>query len=333
MVDRPRIRRFDIRAYLDERGVGYEEAGAPNVGDGYIGVNCPFCDDHRNHLGIHLETKRWKCWRCATSGDLFDLMRYFEPRISVDEYRERLRGRGSEGELSFLERVQEVMDPSPVARRISPSRKSRVPLPREFEYIDELSEPRFAHDPARLIGLRYLENRGFDMVTAVDFELGVCAIGPYMGRLIVPVQDEKGQQVGFVARDMSGKARVKYLVPPGFERTDYLYSIHRVVAGAELVLVEGVTDVWCTGDCAVATLSSALSPVQLRQIVSRRPLQVTIMWDGDAIAKAFRTAERIRPFVPRTRVVPLPFGADPASLGKGRVNQLLNGEGAHPQKI
>ena len=49
---------------FDEYHVPYYTAGAPNTSPGWISIRCPFCNDHSNHLGVHLETGKVHCWKC-----------------------------------------------------------------------------------------------------------------------------------------------------------------------------------------------------------------------------------------------------------------------------
>ena len=90
-------RNFDIRDYFDSEGVQWWDEG-DNVTDGWVNINCCFCSDHANHLGINLENKMFHCWSCDESGDLIDLIRRLEglsfakARLRLEDFQEvRLR--------------------------------------------------------------------------------------------------------------------------------------------------------------------------------------------------------------------------------------------------
>ena len=55
---------FDIVAYLDEKGIEYVTEGK-NVSAGWIGLQCPYCSDQSNHLGVCLDGKGFSCFRCG----------------------------------------------------------------------------------------------------------------------------------------------------------------------------------------------------------------------------------------------------------------------------
>jgi hypothetical protein len=55
---------MDIVELLEENNVRIWTRGN-NVSKGWIGLNCPFCDDATNHLGIKLSDYRCRCWKCG----------------------------------------------------------------------------------------------------------------------------------------------------------------------------------------------------------------------------------------------------------------------------
>jgi hypothetical protein len=38
---------------------------SPNVSRGWAGTACPFCNDHSDHLGLHIQTGALSCWKCG----------------------------------------------------------------------------------------------------------------------------------------------------------------------------------------------------------------------------------------------------------------------------
>ena len=56
---------MNIIEYLqDEVGIKVSIDGK-NVSTGWIGVQCPFCNDETNHLGIRINDLRCSCWKCG----------------------------------------------------------------------------------------------------------------------------------------------------------------------------------------------------------------------------------------------------------------------------
>jgi len=59
----------DIRALFNDLDISYSESGK-NVSEGWIGVQCPFCGDHSNHLGVNIDSKVISCFSCGTTGNV-----------------------------------------------------------------------------------------------------------------------------------------------------------------------------------------------------------------------------------------------------------------------
>lgn len=53
---------MNVRDYLEEKGFSPVESGDN------LQINCPFCDDDRNRLGIHNVTGQWNCFNCGEKG-------------------------------------------------------------------------------------------------------------------------------------------------------------------------------------------------------------------------------------------------------------------------
>lgn len=54
---------------LDKENIKWWDSGK-NVGDDYINITCPFCDDSSNHCGINKQRYFFKCLRCSKGGSL-----------------------------------------------------------------------------------------------------------------------------------------------------------------------------------------------------------------------------------------------------------------------
>ncbi len=57
----------DLTSMFQAAGVNYWTDGA-NVGRDYVNIQCVFCDDQSNHLGIHVEEYFYRCFRCEARG-------------------------------------------------------------------------------------------------------------------------------------------------------------------------------------------------------------------------------------------------------------------------
>lgn len=54
----------DVERLLRDFRVNYATSG-PDVSQGWIGVRCPWCNDHGQHLGICLDNNAVSCWKCG----------------------------------------------------------------------------------------------------------------------------------------------------------------------------------------------------------------------------------------------------------------------------
>jgi hypothetical protein len=54
---------IDIISIYQKYNIKYWTEGK-NVQPGWINIQCPFCDDHSNHLGFNVEKQYYFCWKC-----------------------------------------------------------------------------------------------------------------------------------------------------------------------------------------------------------------------------------------------------------------------------
>lgn len=147
---------------------------------------------------------------------------------------------------------------------------------------------------------QYVQLRGFDPAQlATDWGLGYSPYSPspspgIRDRLVIPIfgaSDDAGshQLLGWQARAINDLDTPKYLSMAGFRKSQTLYLSPGGVAHSEQLLVcEGVTDVWRFGGSAVALFGKSASPTQLQKLVelARHRQRVLIALDRDAEAEA-----------------------------------------------
>ncbi len=51
---------FDIIQFLEDHNIPYDNNKE------WINIQCPFCTDTEEHLGIHLKQGSINCWKCGT---------------------------------------------------------------------------------------------------------------------------------------------------------------------------------------------------------------------------------------------------------------------------
>lgn len=227
---------MDIQRLLYDYNISYVTEGSKHSREGWINIPCPFCTGNPGyHLGIHKDGNGAHCWRCGT-----------HPVVEV---------------LSAIlnlprHKVWDIMKKYKInihKRRIPEAKVSIFPL--------KLPQPNSAlTKPYK----HYLEKRRFDP-DKLEKEWGLKQTGPvsfldsisYNHRLIIPIYwDEK--MVSFQARDITGKAPLKYLACPKrrekIHHKNIIYGRQEAWEDAKgVIVVEGVTDVWRLGKYAAAT--------------------------------------------------------------------------------
>lgn len=162
--------------------------------------------------------------------------------------------------------------------------------------------------------LRYLLKRGVG--GGVTRRLGLVEMTDRM-RILFPYRDDRGQIVWWNSRAYTTlEEGPKYLGAPGKHP---LYVLPNWQPASDVVLVEGVLDaiaVWqhLPGVTAVALGGKSLPWYLLPGLLALAPRKLHIMLDNDALAHALGLQMRLRSSR-ETRVVQLPAGEDPASMG------------------
>ena len=294
------LRLFDVSAYLEDIGVEIFEDGK-NISEGWIGIECPYCDDSSNHLGINLYTKLFTCWKCAETGSATNLIMEFE---DIPYYK-------------ALERLTEYQDPYYLRSQVE--RKLKV----SGDILCKEASKDF-HSEA----LKYLKTRNFEPNEIIPkFDL-YCTnhLGKYKFRIIIPVIIN-GEIVGFTTRDFTDKADKRYLKcsieESSVNHKEWLYNIDSVKD--TVIIVEGPTDVWRLGDGCISTLTSQFSNSQIEILVERKIKHAYLLFDTEyeAQKKAEKMANNISAFVSHVEVLSLQEG-DPADLTNEEAKELLS---------
>ncbi len=180
---------MNIKDYLDDRNIRYWNTGK-NISDGWIGLQCRWCGDPSNHLGIHLQTNAVSCFRCGKHS-LVKLIMSID-RIGFEEAKAIITKYG--GGRLFAFRGQEIPKDRP-AKVILPGEKDLMPVHK-----------------------KYLESRNFDPVKMHKKYQFTCVgpIGNYKLRMCVPFYIGK-QIITFQSRDITGLSNLPYKSQPDDE--------------------------------------------------------------------------------------------------------------------
>lgn len=295
------ISAFDIEAWLKANNVPYD-TGGKNVQSGWLAVNCPFCDDHSNHLGINPETNGINCWRCPAKGTVISYVMKLK-RIYAHEAISELKKR--------THRQMRVDSRSFEFERLPKSEKHlRLPL---------YSQKHFENYHAK-----YLSGRGFDPeYLTKKFDLMFTGpFGDYRTRIIVPIYMRR-QIVSFTTRDVTDQAHIPWVHGKPdhviFSPKECLYNIDTVEDTA--LVVEGASDVWRIGDGTVATFGDKYTPEQVRLLRNVKRAFVLFDTEDEAQENASKLAYDLSVFVPEVHIYELDEG-DPGNLSEDDVKEI-----------
>ena len=300
---------IDVEEYLQTKGIPYGESNSKNVGRDSIGINCPFCGDTSNHLGIKLDTKQWFCWICGAGRNKGFIS--LVVKLEDCSYRQ----------------AEEILKPF-MHSDMSLIGTTNSEDVRAFQ--GHFSLPSESVETLLTAHRKYLESRNFDP----DFifnKYKLNCVGPVSKRwkltLIAPVFYHR-MMVSFLAADITRKSSRKYKnCPIGESRipiNETLYNFDNATHTA--LVVEGITDVWRVGDGAVGLYTKHATRQQLK-ILSDFD-RVFIMLDSDAndvvavnqLSPADKLANDLCGFV-ETEIIELDNG-DPADMKQDDVKHL-----------
>lgn len=322
----------------------------------HIGL-CPFHREKSPSFSVVEDKGFYHCFGCGAHGTAIDFVMQIEGVTFADALM-RLQ------EMTGIEAPRRRQDEKP---RTDPSlaeanaaamrwfercllepagREARTYL-RERGVTDEARE-RFhlGLAPSERRGLAdWLGQQGFGEEIAVAAGLAIApedggaTFDRFRDRLMFPIEDMRGQIVGFGGRALAGQ-KAKYLNSPEtplFHKGSLLYGLPLAARAARkaetILLVEGYMDVVAVAQAGmaevVAPLGTAVTEEQLR-LLWRHAEEPTVCLDGDraGFAAALRLARRALPVMQAgqsLRFVLLPEGDDPDSLVRRRGRTALDG--------
>jgi DNA primase catalytic core len=323
---------------------------------------CPFHDDSTASLSVGGIPERFHCFGCGASGDVIEYVARFTGLAFIDAVRALETGTAFHGAApSTTPQVQRPAGPAQLTT--TPQRAHAINFLaweffttpanvsvaeaylRESRGIDvgalsesQGGEPIVGYATTDWHALtRHLLRQGVTDNELLELDLAQLSrngelIDTYRGRLIVPVQRDRGRIDGFIGRDITGDPRApKYRNPtrtPTFDKSRALYRpTHQGLdRDANVVVVEGAIDALAIAATAArggelsmfapATTSGVtVSGVQARAVLALHPKSPVIALDGDRAGRegtdrwlAALCIERGRPAL----VTRLSDGVDPA---------------------
>lgn len=288
----------DIRNILESMGVHYKERGK-NISAGWIGVTCPFCDDNTNHLGINLRSKTISCWKCGKTGTIIAYL---------------------SKELNSFQKALDLV-------------KANIPRELQFEKekektgVSEVILPRNSKSGLSVAHKEYLIKRGFDPEFMSEKYMlhHVGPVGEYKNRIIIPVL-RNYQLVTFTTIDIYDYSPNRYI---HLSEELSIYHVKELLYGSEftdghnIIVVEGIFDMWRFGDGCVPAFGVHFTPEQ-KKLLSKFH-NIKVVGDGDKEGWKFNkelTAELAA--FSNVRYFDLEEGIDPDKLSEEEIRHIKN---------
>lgn len=293
---------MNIIELLQDEGIDYWTEGK-NVGRNYVNIQCPYCGDESNHLGINYKSLRVRCWRCGghkLTQLLVDLFDY-----DYSKAKQVVRSLGADS-----------TPPLNVASSATPSYDGSkdVLMPRESSI----------HFPK--LHSEYLRSRGFPPLKTIrKYKLrAVHNLGSYKFRIIIPVFIDR-RLVSFTARDVTDEQDPPYKMASKNEclldRDQILFNIDSVPKGGDAILVEGPLDAMKLGDNAICPFGIEVNLGQILLLKKKKIRRLFIIFDNPKKDRGAgqRAAKELAPILAplierRIEIVTLTKVMDPGDL-------------------
>lgn len=277
----------DIHSLLDELKVDYKESGK-NVSRGWLGISCPFCEDHSYHCGVHLESKNFTCWICGKKGSLPKLVK----QITNLEWR------------AVFSLINASVSSINILGRSDYTNRSSHSLVMPLGVKNGISRKIKSYLFERGLEPDYLESK-YKLMHGLQF-------GDFKFRLVIPIF-RNFELVSFTSRDVTNKSELRYKNLPVSKSIipvrDCVYNIDNV--SDICVITEGVFDAWTADPYGVALFGVNYTANQLYQIYLKKFNKVIVCLDPKEKTKAKKLAMDLASFVPDVKLVQIQSGKDP----------------------
>lgn len=253
---------FDLQQYLESKGIEVWTEGSKNVSSGWIGIQCLWCSDDANHLGINLDGKGFKCWKCKEKGSIYKLIRTLE-NCDNDQV-DVIIGNFQNPNIYLPEKKQIILPDS-----------TFIPPDLSTELTQQSKD--------------YLRSRGFNPEELIQkyglMQGGIT--GHFKYRLVVPIIMDN-RIVGLVGRDVTGQSEKRYkdsrkewccIHPAG-----WLYNADGLECSVGLVC-EGIFDSWKLGNGAISTLGTEFTREKAMALIQKRFKKLYIIFDSEPEAQ------------------------------------------------
>jgi DNA primase len=274
-----------------------------NEHSGQISFDCPACSmekgvayDGKGNLEVNYNKNVYKCWSCYqvndTHGPISKLIKTYGTKDDYNKF--KLLYTNVDYNKPIEPKIHEVI----------------TGLPKGYK---NLSTPQdeWQYDKA----INYLKNRGLTDEYIKKYKLGYASEGDYMGRIIVPSFDEKGDVNYYLGRSFT-TSKLKYK-NPDIPKTEIIFNEGLIKWDSTIYLVEGTFDHMVVPN-SIPMLGKVLTDKLYYKIFERANAKVVVCLDPDAWDDAIKIYKRLNSgrLREKIRVVRLPDNYDISDIHK-----------------
>ena len=228
-------------------------------------VQCPFCPPHyqdgKFKMGINLEKDCYHCWRCNAKGRASELFLRFTGINKIDL-------------LNFsFEKKNFDFDPN------------KGLLKSELIAYDVLSNKILENNLYN--AKKYLNKRNITDEEIKYYDIRVAKSNTiYKNRILLPIFDDYGNCVYFVARDyVNPDNKIKYLTPYDTHKAFCVWNLNNVKEKDKVIICEGIFSAMSANKLkeytSTAILGKFISKQQAKIISNKKPSKLFLSLDGD----------------------------------------------------
>lgn len=283
---------YKLEELFDDYNIQYWNKGK-NCTPGWVNIQCCFCQDRSNHLGVDKKSGKARCWKCGPQGNIYSVL---QELMSVD-FKEA---------KSIVRKYEDDLLPNIEKEVVNRPSALKLPIEAKHEFPELHKE--------------YLIKRGFYPIALRDkYKLLACDMfGDYKFRIIIPIY-QKHRLINFAAMSvLPASLKIKncpdekVIVP----RSSLVYNYDNI-QNRKAIVVEGFTDCWKMGDNCIATLGTQVTSAQI-QLIAQACDKAIVMFDSEkkdkqAPIQAEKLARALYDQGCKSEVVYLPYG-DPGDL-------------------
>ena len=291
---------FDAQKFCEDHNILWYPSGSKNVGKGFIGVSCPFCNDQSSHGGFNTEQEYFSCLRCGG---------HWMPKA-----------------ISALAKTH-ISNAKKIIKQYSSGQSHAINASVDHKYVQEITFPP-GTGPLTEKAKQYLISRNFDP-NYLASEWGLLStghLGSFKFRILAPVY-LRGDLVSYQCRDITGKHDTPYMGCPIEESVYFLkytlYGFDKAILKKRCVVVEGLVDAWRLGPGAVATFSMNFMPQQVL-LLARNFNEIFILYDAEDLAQeqADKLYHQLVGYDKKVEILTLDSG-DPGDLSDETAKQYM----------